>query len=97
MAMIFFQPRLEGTLAEIHTVIVDEKDRGQGIGDLLTEAMVAQAKKVARKNAENISLYLTSKPAREPANKLYQKHGFELVAAATGDKGTNLYKLVITP
>ena len=97
IAMIFFVPRFEGTLAEIHTVVVDQDYRGKHIGDMLTETMVGTARLLAIKNMEKISIYLTSKPVREAANKLYQKHGFELVAKAEGEKGTNLYKLVITP
>jgi ribosomal protein S18 acetylase RimI-like enzyme len=95
MCMIFFQPRLEGPLAEIHSVVVDENYRGRRIGDLLTEAMLAEARCYVDSHDVPLTVYLTSKPAREAANHLYQKHGFALVAQATGEKGTNLYKLMI--
>ena len=97
-ATIFFQRRLEGTLAEIHSVVVDNNYRGQGIGDLLTKAMIDAAKDYAARTGGKVTIYLTSNPKRVAANALYQKHGFELVATATSTlNGTNLYKLVITP
>ncbi|MDP2696001.1 MAG: GNAT family N-acetyltransferase [bacterium] len=97
MCMIFFQPRLEGPLAEIHSVVVDDHYRGQGIGDLLTKTMLGEARKYVNLNDTSLTIYLTSKPARQAANGLYIKHDFTLVAQASGDAGTNLYKLVIEP
>ena len=97
-ATLFFQERIEGTLAEVHSVVVDNNYRGQGIGDLLTKAMIDAAKDYAARTGKKVSVYLTSNPKRVAANALYQKHGFELVATATSTlNGTNLYKLVITP
>lgn len=104
MAVIFFIQRPEGWLGEIHSVVVDKLYRGRGIGDLLTLKLLETAEKMARDTGKSITLYLTSNPVkRVEANKMYLKHGFELVAEAVVDKetgkviGTNLYKKLITP
>jgi len=96
MALIFFSWRPEGWLGEIHSVVVDSAYRGRGIGNMLTQELLKTAQDRAKEMKRPIALYLTSNPKREAANKMYQKHGFELVAAAIGH-GTNLYKLVIAP
>lgn len=97
MALIFFQWRPSGWLAEIHDVVVDKDYRGQGLGNMLTERLLEAARFFMAERGQKVTVYLTSKPAREAANQMYQKHGFELVAEARSDKGTNLYKLVIAP
>lgn len=97
MASIFFEWKCSGWLAEIHDVVVNPAYRGRHIGDLLTQKLLETVKDFAKRKGKKTTIYLTSKPSREAANKMYQKHGFELVAKAKGKKGTNLYKLVITP
>lgn len=97
MASIFFQRNLTRWIAEVHDVVVDECYRGQGIGRMLMERLIAESQLFARDHAEKIKLYLTSRPSRLAANALYQKLGFTLVAQATGEWGTNLYKMMIIP
>jgi len=97
MALIFFQYRPEGWLGEIHSVVVDNAYRGQGLGKQLTQKLLDKAKEFSGCHQKKITLELTSSPKRVAANALYLKLGFELVAAATGEHGTNLYKKVIEP
>ena len=66
--------------AWIEDVIVDESARGQGVGEALTKAMLDRARAVGCKTVD-----LTSRPSREPANRLYQRMGFEL-------RDTNVYR-----
>lgn len=67
--------------AWLEEVVIDEKYRGQGLGEKLSKALIEIAKK------ERVqSIYLSSRPSREAANKLYPKLGFEL-------KETNTYRL----
>ena len=75
-AMAMFMPSAHGSSA--HT-----DARGEGIGEQLTEAAIAEAR---RRGARTIDL--TSRPSREAANALYQKMGFEL-------RETNVYRLVV--
>ncbi len=57
--------------AWIEDVVVDEKMRGQGIGAALTQRGLEHARAAGAK-----SVNLTSRPAREAANRLYQNLGF---------------------
>jgi GNAT superfamily N-acetyltransferase len=57
--------------AWIEDVIVDEAARGQGIAAALTQTAIEQARARGAK-----CVNLTSRPAREAANHLYQKLGF---------------------
>ncbi|MFZ6031400.1 MAG: GNAT family N-acetyltransferase [Chloroflexota bacterium] len=57
--------------AWIEDVIVDEAARGQGIGAALTHTAIEQAK---ARRAKCVNL--TSRPARQAANRLYQRLGF---------------------
>lgn len=82
MAAIFFEDRLEGWLSEIHSVTVDRAYRGFHIGDQITSQLVAAARIKAQEEERNIVAYLTCKPDRAEANKMYKKYGFELVAKA---------------
>ena len=67
--------------AWLEEIIVDEKYRGQGLGERISKALIEIAKK------EKVSrIYLSSGSQREAANKLYQKLGFER-------KETNVYRL----
>ena len=61
-----------GLRAWIEDVVVDEAAGGQGIGTLLTEAMLDHARSLGCKTVD-----LTSRPSREAANRLYQRVGFE--------------------
>ncbi len=67
--------------AHIEDVVVDEANRGQGLGKKIMQALIATAKK------QRVSLIsLTSRPEREAANGLYEKLGFELAK-------TNAYRM----
>lgn len=60
-----------GQRAWIEDVIVDEASSGQGLGQLLTEAMLERARAL-----DCVTVDLTSRPSREAANHLYRKVGF---------------------
>jgi ribosomal protein S18 acetylase RimI-like enzyme len=69
-----------GVRAQIHDVVVDESARGRGIA----EKLVRHALEIARASgARNVDL--TSRPAREAANRLYPRIGFKR-------HETNLYR-----
>lgn len=70
--------------AWIEDIVVDTKYRRQGIGEALMHHMMHEAKKYKVK-----SLNLTSNPAREGANKLYLRLGFE-------KRETNVYRLTFS-
>ena len=70
-----------GMRAWIEDVVVDETAGGQGIGTLLTEAMLDKARSLGCKTVD-----LTSRPSREAANALYRKVGFEM-------RETNVYRI----
>ncbi len=72
-----------GLKAWIEDVVVDETARGRGVGAALNEVAVARA---IERGAKNVSL--TSRPAREIANRLYQRLGFDLYP-------TNVYRRVL--
>lgn len=74
-----------GPRAWIEDVIVDESAAGQGIGGLLTRAMVDRARERGC-----ITVDLTSRPSRAAANRLYQREGFEL-------RETNVYRFTLAP
>ncbi len=97
MATIFFQRNLQRWTAEIHDVVVDETYRGQGIGKQLMMALIAHARVFAVAHNTPLTISLTSRPSRVTANLMYQKLGFNLVSAAVGEHGTNLYKFIILP
>lgn len=62
-----------GLRSIIEDVVVDERERRQGIG----EALVRYAINLAREAGAN-GVALTSNPQREAANQLYKSIGFEL-------------------
>ncbi len=72
-----------GTRAWIEDVVVDEAATGQGIGRLLTDAMVDRARQLGCRTVD-----LTSRPSREAANHLYRKAGFV-------PRDTNLYRMTL--
>ncbi len=69
-----------GVRSWIEDVVVDESARGKGAGEALTRAGLERARELGAKTVD-----LTSRPAREAANRLYQRVGFEL-------RHTNLYR-----
>ncbi len=69
-----------GMKAWIEDVVVDDAARGHGVGRLLNEAALDVARE---RGAKNVSL--TSRPSREPANRLYQRIGFKA-------RETNVYR-----
>jgi ribosomal protein S18 acetylase RimI-like enzyme len=72
-----------GRRAWIEDVIVDAASAGQGIGALLTNAMLDHARSLGC-----VSVDLTSRPSREAANHLYKKLGFE-------PRETNVYRFTL--
>jgi ribosomal protein S18 acetylase RimI-like enzyme len=60
-----------GLKAWIEDVIVDEQARGRGIGEALNLVALEEAR---RRGAKDVNL--TSRPAREVANRLYERLGF---------------------
>jgi ribosomal protein S18 acetylase RimI-like enzyme len=72
-----------GVRAWIEDVIVDESMRGRGIGEAVTRVALDRAKELGVKTVD-----LTSRPAREAANRLYVRVGFEL-------RNTNTYRYKI--
>lgn len=69
--------------AWIEDVVVDQSQRGKGIGEALTRAAIERAAALGVKTVD-----LTSRPSREAANRLYQRVGFQL-------RQTNLYRYTI--
>ena len=69
-----------GRRAWIEDVVVDETATGQGIGGMLTRAMVDRAEELGCTTVD-----LTSRPSREAANRLYQREGFAI-------RDTNVYR-----
>ena len=72
-----------GLKAWIEDVVVDADARGQGVGEALNRAAIAEA---AHRGAKSVSL--TSRSSREAANRLYQRLGFQPYE-------TNLYRYTI--
>ncbi|TSC86177.1 MAG: putative acetyltransferase [Parcubacteria group bacterium Gr01-1014_8] len=65
----------------VEDVVVDDAYRGQGLGEKLMQFLLDVARKKHIKK-----VYLTTRPARIAANKLYQKLGFQR-------KETNVYSI----
>jgi ribosomal protein S18 acetylase RimI-like enzyme len=61
-----------GIKARIEAVVVDETARGRGVGEALTRDALERAVTAGARRVE-----LTSRPAREAANRLYPRLGFE--------------------
>lgn len=76
---IYYSPT--GGKAWVEDVVVDKEHRGQG----LSKQLVAHAIEFVKTHRIPL-LMLTSNPAREAANKLYQSLGFE-------QKQTNVYRM----
>ncbi len=60
-----------GRRAWIEDVVVDEAAAGQGVGGMLTRAMIDRAEELGCTTVD-----LTSRPSREAANRLYEREGF---------------------
>jgi ribosomal protein S18 acetylase RimI-like enzyme len=69
-----------GIRSWIEDVVVDQAERGKGIGEALTRAALDRAAELGARTVD-----LTSRPARQAANRLYQKVGFKL-------RESNLYR-----
>ena len=65
-------PTLTGRKAWIEDVVVDNAERGAGIGRALVERAIAEASKRGA-----ATLDLTSNPSRQAAHRLYRACGFE--------------------
>ncbi len=74
-----------GLVGHVDDVVVDEALRGSGVGRLLMEAVHAEARRLGLRHLD-----LTSRPAREAANALYQSLGYER-------RDTNVYRLRLQP
>jgi ribosomal protein S18 acetylase RimI-like enzyme len=61
-----------GVKARIEAVVVDGAARGRGVGEALTREALDRAVTAGARRVE-----LTSRPAREAANRLYPRLGFE--------------------
>lgn len=81
VATLYLMRQMGKRSGYVEDVVVDESYRGQGLGGKLMEVLIAEA----RKNKLD-AIHLTSRPAREAANRLYQKLGFE-------HRDTNTYQL----
>ena len=73
-----------GKKASLEDVVVSSRSRGQGLGILLIQYVI----EFAKKELQNVDIYLTSSPQRVAANKLYQKMGFK-------KRETNVYEMKI--
>lgn len=69
-----------GPRAWIEDVVVDEAQRGGGIGSALVNEALARAKAAGARTVD-----LTSRPSREAANRLYLRLGFT-------QRETNVYR-----
>jgi ribosomal protein S18 acetylase RimI-like enzyme len=74
---------LSGTKVWIEDVVVDESQRGRGIGKELTQFAIGYARSLGAESVE-----LTSRPSRIAANRLYKKLGFVL-------RETNVYRYTL--
>lgn len=81
MAELAIVLKPEGIIAQVEDVVVDESQRGKGVGKMLSEKLIERARAHGAS-----SITLSSRNDRTAANALYKKIGFELWE-------TNLYKL----
>ena len=72
-----------GTKVWIEDVVIDESQRGKGIGEELMQFAIGFSKSTGAK-----AIDLTSRPYRTAANQLYRKMGFIL-------RETNVYRYFI--
>jgi len=64
-------PIPSGMRARIEDVVVDFAARGKGVGAALTQEALGMARELGARTVD-----LTSRPAREAANRLYERLGF---------------------
>ena len=69
-----------GVRAWIEDVVVDESERGKGVGEALAREAVRRAATAGSRTVD-----LTSRPSREAANRLYRRLGFVV-------RETNVYR-----
>jgi len=69
-----------GVRAWVEDVVVDEAERGKGIGQALAREAVRRAVAAGSRTVD-----LTSRPSREAANRLYRRLGFV-------ERETNVYR-----
>lgn len=62
----------EGMIAQIEDIVVDEGQRGKGIGKMISEKLIERARAHGAR-----MIQLSSRPSRTAANALYQKLGFK--------------------
>lgn len=74
-----------GCRARIEDVVVDHAARRQGVGAALVEAALQRARR-----AGAVTVDLTTRPAREAANRLYLRLGFQR-------RRSNLYRYRLEP
>ena len=74
LSLVIF-PIPTGLRSWVEDVVVDARSRGKGIGKMLTNHALSEAKKYGA-----LTVDLTSRSSRETANKLYQSAGFQLRA-----------------
>jgi ribosomal protein S18 acetylase RimI-like enzyme len=79
LTLVLYRIPAGGLRGSIEDVVVDESARGQGIGEALTR----EAQRIGAELGAG-SIQLTSRPAREAANRLYRRLGFE-------QRETNVY------
>jgi len=79
MTLVIF-PIPTGMRAWIEDVVVDERARGQGVGEALNRRAMEIAVMAGAKTVD-----LTSRPSRKAANRLYQRLGFTA-------RETNVYR-----
>jgi len=72
LTLVMF-PIPTGLRAWIEDVVVDETERGQGVGAALTEEAIRLARAAGARTVD-----LTSRPSRTAANRLYERLGFQL-------------------
>lgn len=82
LTLVIF-PIPSGIRAWIEDVVVDEADRGRGVGEALNRYALELARE---KGARTVDL--TSRSSREAANRLYQRIGFR-------PRETNIYRIEI--
>jgi ribosomal protein S18 acetylase RimI-like enzyme len=74
-----------GLRAWIEDVVVDDRARGQGVGEALNRHALDLAEGWGARSVD-----LTSRPDREAANRLYQRLGFR-------PRDTNVYRYALDP
>lgn len=94
MAMLFIHWKFSKGGGYVEDVVVNPGYRGQKLGKRLMEKLIEIAEYYKLPKIE-----LTSNPnneARAAAIEMYLKLGFKLIAKSVDEKGTNLYRLVLS-